>query len=367
MATKNLHDRPFYEDIYDHSTVRIARTGIKSYEKMHEKFFEVMPDEKPNSLRSSLYLNLFYMVFVGNEMVDRYDDRTRRIDEMMAADAAKDERISDGRLAAEPACRHCGKTGLRIIDKLLVNRDGFDDEQVLFMLNCSSCSKKSTFWSDGIAWEHRRTLCPKCSTTMNETDKRKGKLITTTYSCPACRHMYKDELDLTIKEPEVDSKYELDRHLFCLIDEKNLIEHRDAKRRYEGMAEMGRQWKEKEDNKHIYDAIAELKKLKIAELIPLLTPELEKAGYTEFHLDQPEMGRDVYIGFSCLDSKSERDDYESRSTLKNLVSEVLKNTNWRLTTHGVSYRLGYLNGRLRAYERDEDLKKLVVKHPPKHG
>ena len=28
---------------------------------------------------------------------------------------------------------------------------------------------------------------------------------------------------------------------------------------------------------------------------------------------------------------------------------------------GISYRLGYLNGRLRAYEREEDLKELVVK------
>lgn len=28
---------------------------------------------------------------------------------------------------------------------------------------------------------------------------------------------------------------------------------------------------------------------------------------------------------------------------------------------GISYRLGYLNGRLRAYEREEDIKNLVMK------
>lgn len=28
---------------------------------------------------------------------------------------------------------------------------------------------------------------------------------------------------------------------------------------------------------------------------------------------------------------------------------------------GISYRLGYLNGRVRAYEREEDLKQLVMK------
>lgn len=29
---------------------------------------------------------------------------------------------------------------------------------------------------------------------------------------------------------------------------------------------------------------------------------------------------------------------------------------------GVSYRLGYLSGRLRAYEREEDIKQLVMKN-----
>jgi len=56
----------------------------------------------------------------------------------------------------------------------------------------------------------------------------------------------------------------------------------------------------------------EMKKPKIAELTPLLAPALEKAGYIEFSLDKPEMGKDVFIGFSCLDSKSDREDYDSR-------------------------------------------------------
>lgn len=30
-------------------------------------------------------------------------------------------------------------------------------------------------------------------------------------------------------------------------------------------------------------------------------------------------------------------------------------------TDGIHYRLGYLNGRVRAYEREEDLKKLATK------
>tara|TARA_R100000655_G_scaffold69995_1_gene108205 strand:+ start:117 stop:374 length:258 start_codon:yes stop_codon:yes gene_type:complete len=77
----------------------------------------------------------------------------------------------------------------------------------------------------------------------------------------------------------------------------------------------------------------------------------------EFHLDKPEMGRDVYVGFSCLDSKSDRNDYDSRKTLKS----ALEDTNWRLMSDGISYRLVYLNGRVKAHESEEDLKKLAMK------
>jgi hypothetical protein len=112
------------------------------------------------------------------------------------------------------------------------------------------------------------------------------------------------------------------------------------KRDFEEMARLGKMFKEREDYKHVYDVVKEMKKPKIAELTNLLTPALKKAGYIEFSLDKPEMGKDVYVGFNCLDSESGRGDNESE---------------------GISYRLGYLNGRLRAYEGEEDLKNLVMK------
>lgn len=73
------------------------------------------------------------------------------------------------------------------------------------------------------------------------------------------------------------------------------------------------------------------------------------------------MGRDVFIGFNCLDSKSDREDYDSRKALEKLIKKTLEHTNWRLMSDGISYWLGYLNGGLRAYEREEDLKELVMK------
>jgi predicted RNA-binding Zn-ribbon protein involved in translation (DUF1610 family) len=221
--------------------------------------------------------------------------------------------------------------------------------------------KNSAYWEDGVEWERRHTYCPKCKAIMDEKSTTRSKVITTTYTCPACGHSYKDRLDLKPEKEVIDPDLEKDKDFYCLRNEKVRNEFRDMRYRMEEMARLGKELKEKEDNKHIYDAMKEMKKPKIAELAPLLSPALEKAGYIEFHLDKPEMGKDIFIGFSCLDSKSDREDYDSRKTLKKLVDRALADTNWRLMTDGISYRLGYLNGRLRAYEREEDLKELIIK------
>lgn len=70
------------------------------------------------------------------------------------------------------------------------------------------------------------------------------------------------------------------------------------------------------------------------------------------------MGRNVTVRFSIEDNK-ERDGYNARMDLKKLLNKVLEDTNWRLMSEGISERIGILSGRLRAYESEEDLVKLV--------
>lgn len=361
----HVHERQFYEDMYDRHTVEWARRDLAHFMKFHDKWFEIMPDETPDSLRSSFHLNHIYMQFVGYDLLDRYDKRENHVQEMMAKDEDKDRQIASARLVHEPVCQHCGKTGLRIVDKSLMHRgDTYKPdapEEVLFMLKCTNCQKNSAFWEDGSAWEHRHVHCPKCKTAVNEKSSTKGKIITTTYTCPSCGHTYKDKLDLTPKKEKPDPEYEKDRAMFCFHDKKSLDEHRDAKHRYQGLIQLFKEIDEKENNKHIYDAVAALKQLKIPELAEALAPSLEKASYSEFSLEKPDMGRDVVIGFNCLDTKSDREDYDSRKVLKKTIENALANTNWRLMSDGIHYRLGYLTGRLRAFEQEEDLTRLVMK------
>jgi len=117
--------------------------------------------------------------------------------------------------------------------------------------------------------------------------------------------------------------------------------------------------REKEKNKGFYDKLAKIKKLPVAGLKKLLVPKLEKAEYIKLEFSKPEMSRDVVVEFTVQDNKEDREEYDSRSQLKKLLKQTLEKINWRLMSEGIYYRLGILTGKLRGYENDEDLLKLI--------
>lgn len=362
----HLKERSYYENLYDKHTVEDARRCIKYYEDFYKEFEEKLPrGDKLERPGNALLLNMFYMEVIGNELCRRYEERDQKIRDWMAQDEAKDHQLASARLAEEPYCQHCSKQGLRITDKQLMHRGEkykYDDpEEVLFMLGCLSCGKTSAFWEDGSQFRAKPTKCPQCRSDMEHTTTIKDKVDTTTYTCPSCGHTYSEEFDFSPKTEEPDPDFEKDRYTFCLLDTKILEEHRDAKHRFEGLVQLGKELQEKEANKDVYDAIEALDKLKIAQLLERLSEILPKHGYTEFSLDKPHIGAQVTVGFNCLDSKADRDDYTSKNSLKRLINRTLENTNWRLVSDTISLRLGYLSGALRAYESEDDLKKLVEK------
>lgn len=358
----HLKERKYYEDLYDRHTVESARQNLTYFQEMYEKWFEMMPEDKPGDFRPTFHLNWIYMMMVGSELVTRHDERDMQIIKWMQRDEAKDEHVVSARLPREPVCMHCGKTGLRITDKHFSYRDDINKpEEVLFLLKCSACGKNSAYWEDGIQFRAKPTKCPQCRSDMEHATTIKDKIDTTTYTCPSCGHTYSEEFDFSSKIEEPDPDFEKDRYTFCLLDPKILEEHRDAKHRFEGLVQLGKELQEKEANKDVYDAIEALDKLKIAQLLERLGEVLPKHGYAEFSLDKPHIGAQVTVGFNCLDSKADRDDYTSKNSLKRLINKTLENTNWRLASDTISLRLGYLSGALRAYESEEDLKKLVEK------
>ncbi|MBU1046233.1 hypothetical protein KKH36_00430 [Patescibacteria group bacterium] len=70
------------------------------------------------------------------------------------------------------------------------------------------------------------------------------------------------------------------------------------------------------------------------------------------------MDRIVSLSFTLEDSKTENE-YDSKNNLKKLIKKRLEDTNWRLMSEGIDYRLGVLSGKFRVYEKEEDLVKLI--------
>lgn len=357
----------YYEDLYDRLTVESARRGMVYYDEFYADFEKKLPSgEKIDRPGNAFVINVFYMETVGNELLRRYEGREQTIAEWIERDQVKDEQISGARLSEELRCLHCGtERGLRISDKDLMHRNKdakYDDpEDVLFTLRCPDCEKYSAYWGDGTAWIIKPILCPKCNSEMISKTTKTKTAITFNYSCSACSHTYKDKMDLREKEKKSDPEYDSDRRHFCLQDEKFRERLSSMRRDFLGMAQLGKEMQEKRENKHIYDAVKEMKKPRIAELSSILAPAFLKAGFIEMTLDKPEVGRDVVVGFSCLDNESGRDDYDSKKQLKKVVNAALMDTNWRLMSEVINYRLGYLSGRLKAYEGEEALKSLVVR------
>ena len=169
----HLKDRKYYEDLYDRFTIEHARWGEKHYDKFHKEIEGKLPkDDKIDRPGNALVLNMFYMQAVGLDLIERDDNRERKITGWMDRDSEKDAQITNARLASEPICQHCKKTGLRIIDKHLSRRgDNYeydDPEEVLFMLKCTHCQKNSAYWEDGSEWERIHTYCPKCKSVMTD-------------------------------------------------------------------------------------------------------------------------------------------------------------------------------------------------------
>lgn len=284
---------------------------------------------------------------------ERYANKAETIRKWLERDQAKDEQIENAVAPRRARCLGCSGPMKEESRTLMTNEH--DQEEVVFMLSCDPCDKRRAYWESGQEWDARPNPCPKCQEHMTREHGREDKTLMTTYSCPGCKYSKVDIIELTHTEPEDDPDFEANRKKYC-ISEKEGMEYIDSREKLKHFSEMT---KERKENKEVYDALAKLKKLNIAELQNILRQPIEEAGYANFELGKPEMQRDVIVEFTAQDNKAERGEYDSRMDLKKTIEQPLENTNWRLMSDGISYRLGLVSGRLRGIEGEDNLKKLV--------
>jgi hypothetical protein len=234
-----------------------------------------------------------------------------------------------------------------------------EPDRVMFFYNCPlGHVPLRVFYDNGQEYRPEPRLCSKCHSSVLEKHARDGQIITITSTCVQCGNVDTETTDLTPKKEVIDPDYAADRDRFCLSDEQGQ-KLMDGRIKLEHLSIFNDIQKEREGNKDLYDQAAKIKKLKIIELEKLLIPVLEKTNYLKLQFQTPQIGKDVFVPFIVYDGKNDRTEYDSIHNLKKLLKNVLENTNWRLMSEGLNYRLGMLEGRLRAYEKEEDLMKLI--------
>ena len=353
--------RAFYEDMYDLFTVKECldwywrlNNGMEKHRK------EFVPKEPHTDFDHEVLKVCSYTVNILKG--ERYRNRAERVTQWMEKDEQTQKRFDEAMPPIGIICKDCGGP-----TKLEMKEFWHGTElntKVWFMFECLKCRKKASYTEDGSEWISEKEKCPKCKNELDIHSRKEDDNIVDTVKCLHCKITKEVVHDFNKRHREFEAKQTKDRQLlekhrseFCLNDENGP----EYLRQLDELIRFGKELieREKKDATPEYKKAIQLKKLRVHELQQLLIPILEKEGYINFALGQPDMGRFVAIGFTATDSKDERDEYHSQKELKKLITSTLEDTNWRLMSEGVSYRIGVVSGRLRAYETYDELAKIL--------
>jgi len=356
MAYKHLKTQQEYEDQYDKFTVHYFRDLEKIF--LSEPPKEDFIDSKGRKLPPELYRGMSKVIFDVSlcfRIGQKYIEKKETVRKWMEDDIKKDELLENSEAPSLIRCRKClGHMNFK--NKYLL---AATDDKVVFFFECpNKCLPHRLVYQDGTDWVRDPDLCPKCKGVMESSDNRNENVITTAYGCGSCGHKYSDELVLSTEE-KLDPDFEKDKARFCMSEEEGqryIIGSSGLKTATDSILKM----EEKRKDKKFYDEINNLTKLTIPQLKEYLINLLKEKVYSNLIFEQPQMERIVSVGFS-IEDPTNQSEYESRQKLSKIIKKGLENTNCRLMSDGIDYRLGILTGRLRIYEKEEDLVELIKK------
>ncbi len=361
MTYQHLKERSHYEDRYDHFTVERCR--------WYEEPRPISDEELAAAEMSLADIQRCHDLVTGWSIFqlagDRYLQREESIVRWMEKDKRRDEMVERARVPTVH-CSSCGKAMECVYTDVRSDIDS-DREWLEFFLCCKPCKQGKDVYENGSEVPRKPILCEKCNQEVETDIKKKNGKRYYVETCKHCGHVEEtlSTLDEKKKEPtpeEID-RYEHDKKRFCLTDQQG--------QRYrawqEEMKHLDDAKKEQEANSEFYDKLMEVKKLNIAGLEKLMKPALKKAGYGDLHFTMSPPAQQIILNFSVRDMEEKREEYDSRKTLEKTIEGILEDKNWALTSEGVSYRLGMLDGRVRGYESKEDLEQLTKSRMKKKG
>lgn len=350
---KYLKDAQYYYDQYDRYTIERCKNWGKDVENS-PKWNDVR-DEKSREIMKK-WAVIVTEVALESLKGERYANRESTVKKWINDDKEKDELLEKAIPPKGIHCTYCNS----LMDVEMKELGIHDEKRVLFMYRCPRCQKGRALYDNGEEWVYVEPNCPKCGTRYSHTNKNIERKLITLYECPRCKHKEEMVIDLDEKyvlEPILPLT-ELDKKKYCL-DTKAGQAYIAHNAQMNILDEDLKKEAERKANKDLYDEVAKIKRLKIAELEKILADPIQKQQYSKFQLGKPELGKYVIVEFSAEDDDPKRQEYDSKHDLQKVINKYLSDTNWRLMSDGISYRVGFVTGRLRCYESEEDLAKLL--------
>jgi hypothetical protein len=244
------------------------------------------------------------------------------------------------------------------MELIISELDHYSDEdlRMMYLYKCK-CGEKRGLYSDGEPYIFKLDYCPKCNKGWDRKHiKTKDKIVTKSL-CASCGYKEEDTLDPNIKE-DIDPNFEEDRAKYCMTKEEG-EQYRQQKALLPDLRKWNEEVEQRAKDKKYYEKARTLKSLTIAELSDLLADGLVEKEFRGLTITNTEITRDLIVSFSLQDTKKGRAEYDSRAALKKAIIELIKDTNWKLMSDGISYKLGLLTGRLRGIDEEKEIIKML--------
>lgn len=358
-----LKDNQYYIDLYDLSTIKQCLKANDAWTQVYSKHSK---EDVAKGFSIGDVAKGFNWIANQEEFLiigERYRKKEETIQKWILDDQIMQEKHDNTPEPSGINCPDCKKIS-HSRSKIL---ETFGDSlRMMFLFECPLCKKKRWIYEDGSEQESSPDLCTKCKAEVEISIIKEGKdkVIWKTI-CSSCGFkeatvddFKKSRLERE-KEKENNNKLlEKYRELFC--SEENGKKYFDYVESLKVASEVYEEELKKYDSS-AYQKVSQLKKLSIGELEKILNNLFEKEQYIKLSLGNPEIGQHVIVTFTVQDADLTREKNISTDNLRKIIKGCLDGTNWRLMSDGLSYRLGYISGRLKGYESEEDFFELSGK------
>ncbi|MCK9368598.1 hypothetical protein M0R04_01335 [Candidatus Dojkabacteria bacterium] len=359
-----LKDEQYYMDRYDLITINICLERIKLLKKVFAKMNQ--SDKLSKFTEEEIQRNKNY--FTNMQLIEIKLDRYKKRAEKIEKDIEEDRKLQDAQDNTLPPqnikCDKC-KIDMQASSGDVMNHFS-KPIRVLFFFDCPKCKKRKAHYENGEIWKYTPTPCAKCGGKLKTKYSFKSDISTITTTCSKCDYRNEDVHNHKVEEEKRQKHEKEDKDLLEKYRDSFCMKKKEAEDYIKAFDEMDFANQVYKYELQKYDDVAyeksdKLKKLSVTDLEDLLNAKLPKLKFNRLTFKEPKIDVFVEIEFTTQDMDSSRRKRESERLLQKLLKDTLELTNWRLMIPGISYRLGYLSGKLKGYEREDDILKLLGK------